>query len=333
MFCGPDLPDRGRHRPDPLLARLPRRQARPGRLAGRVLDHPEDPDYPEAAWGRRVYTIAALYAGDADEGEAVLAAAARAGRDGDRLLRPDALLRPPAAVRYRDPVRPAPLLLEEPLSWRPRRRRDRPLVDGNARRLRQHAVLDLELRRRHRRVEADATAFGDRSMPWMFSIDSIWSGRRGRGEHRLDPRLLGRLEPYSRCGRMYLNFAGPRRGQRASSTRRTFGANYERLEEIKRRYDPTTCSASTRTSRLSPPALGRREASPPPTDRARIGEGPAEEGPSLLPDSLIARASFTHGFPHYPYPNLPMALRPVVNRCANSHQRIDLCSAKVNGWG
>ena len=50
---------------------------------------------------------------------------------------------------------------------------------------------------------------------------------------------------------------------------------------------------------------------------------PPKRGPSLLPDSLTARASFTHGFPHYPNPNLPMALRPVVNRCANSTDRID----------
>ena len=47
----------------------------------------------------------------------------------------------------------------------------------------------------------------------------------------------------------------------------------------------------------------------------------------MLPDSLIARASFTHGFPHYPNPNLPMALRPVVNRCANSPKRIPLQGA------
>ena len=33
---------------------------------------PGDPGYPEAAWGKRVYTIAALFAGDADEGEALL---------------------------------------------------------------------------------------------------------------------------------------------------------------------------------------------------------------------------------------------------------------------
>lgn len=30
---------------------------------------PSDPAYPAAAWGRRVYTIAAMFAGDADEGE------------------------------------------------------------------------------------------------------------------------------------------------------------------------------------------------------------------------------------------------------------------------
>ena len=46
---------------------------------------------------------------------------------------------------------------------------------------------------------------------------------------------------------------------------------------------------------------------------------PPKRGPSLLPDSLIARASFTHGFPHYPNPNLPMALRSVVNRWCEQH--------------
>jgi hypothetical protein len=53
----------------------------------------------------------------------------------------------------------------------------------------------------------------------------------------------------------------------------------------------------------------------------------------LLPDSLIARASFTHGFPHYPNPNLPMALRPVVNRCANSINRIDRLFPLDKGFG
>src|SRR4029078_12472474 len=51
-------------------------------------------------------------------------------------------------------------------------------------------------------------------------------------------------------------------------------------------------------------------------------KAPPERGLPLLTDSLTARASFTSGFPLYPYPNLPMALRSVVNRCANSVKRI-----------
>jgi hypothetical protein len=66
---------------------------------------------------------------------------------------------------------------------------------------------------------------------------------------------------------------------------------------------------------------------------AEIDEGPSEEGPSMLPDSLTARASFTHGFPHYPYPNLPMTLRSVVNRCANSEHMIGPMPPGVNGLG
>src|SRR5579859_449865 len=60
-------------------------------------------------------------------------------------------------------------------------------------------------------------------------------------------------------------------------------------------------------------------------------EAPPKRGLHVLPDSLTARASFTSGFPLYPYPNLPMTLRPVVNRCANSPSRINPCSTGVNG--
>ena len=38
-----------------------------------------DPAYPESAWGKRVYTLAAVYAGDAADGRAAPAAAARTG--------------------------------------------------------------------------------------------------------------------------------------------------------------------------------------------------------------------------------------------------------------
>src|SRR6185436_5377904 len=42
---------------------------------GSVLEFstiPESPDFPERFWGERIFTIASVYAGDADEGERLL---------------------------------------------------------------------------------------------------------------------------------------------------------------------------------------------------------------------------------------------------------------------
>jgi hypothetical protein len=88
-------------------------------------------------------------------------------------------------------------------------------------------------------VPADATAFGDRSQPWLFSIDGIWS----RPEHDAANiswvrRLWSNVRPYSN-GRLYLNFLAGEDGQSAV-IRDAIGADtYQRLVAIKRRYDPT----------------------------------------------------------------------------------------------
>ena len=158
---------------------------------------PHDPGYPEAAWGRRVYTIAAMYAGDADAGRGAAPAAARAGRARDGLLGPDELLRHAAAVRHRHPVRAAPQLLEEPIPGRPARRGDRPHARGQRRTaVSEHAVVDLELRRgdgagprrRHGlRRPVDA-------LDGLVRRDLEHGGRRP-GQHRLVPVVLGAPGP------------------------------------------------------------------------------------------------------------------------------------------
>jgi hypothetical protein len=52
----------------------------------------------------------------------------------------------------------------------------------------------------------DATAFGDRSQPWLFSIDAIWSKREdGVANIAWGRRLWSAMRPYSN-GRLYLNF-------------------------------------------------------------------------------------------------------------------------------
>ena len=72
------------------------------------------------------------------------------------------------------------------------------------------------------RVAADATAFGDRSMPFMLSLDAIW---RGADE---DDANIGwvrsfwqDMQRYS-TGRLYLNFPG--HGEGADLVRDAFGA-------------------------------------------------------------------------------------------------------------
>ena len=285
---------------------------------------PAIPDYPQAAWGQRVYTVAALFAGDPSEGEALLQPLRELA---------DPIVDFSGQMPYRDVQQLFDAVVpfgQHRSYWKSRYLRDlgddaiEMIVAGNERPASPNTLSSIwNFGGATADVEADATAFGDRSMPWMVSIDSIWdTASQDEANIAWTRAFWERLEPFS-DGRLYLNFAG--HGEDNDElTRRTFGPNYERLAAIKGRYDPTNMFRFNQNIRPSPAGVGvdakrtvHRLTAP---DRRRP---PPKRGPSLLPDSLIARASFTHGFPYYPNPNLPMALRPVVNRCANSTVRID----------
>ena len=87
------------------------------------------------------------------------------------------------------------------------------------------------------RVPATATAFGDRSMSFMFSLDAAWS------QPSDDEANIGwvrgvwlDMQRHS-TGRMYLNFPGL--GEWDNLVRDGFGAeSYARLQKVKRAYDP-----------------------------------------------------------------------------------------------
>ena len=88
------------------------------------------------------------------------------------------------------------------------------------------------------RVAADATAFGDRSMPYMLSIDGIWSRPSDDAANIAWVRNFWRDMQRHSTGRLYLNFPG--HGEDDNLVRDAFGAQaYARLQEIKRKYDPT----------------------------------------------------------------------------------------------
>ena len=201
---------------------------------------PAVPDYPEAAWGRRVYTVAALFAGDPDDGAALLQPLLELG---------EPLVDFSGRMAYGDVQQLFDTVIpfgKHRCYWKSRYLSglDDETIDlilaGNERPPSSNTLASIwNFGGATAEVDAAATAFGDRSMPWMVSIDSIWD-RPDQDEENIawTRAFWERLEPYSDRGRIYLNFAG--HGEDNDElTRRTFGPNYGRLADIKRRYDPT----------------------------------------------------------------------------------------------
>jgi FAD/FMN-containing dehydrogenase len=200
---------------------------------------PSTPDYPEEFWGQRCYTIAALYAGDAKEGESLLEPLRGLGPmvadfsnqmaycDVQKLF--DALM---PSGRYRCYWKSHLItdlsdeLIDEAIANAAASPSDR-------------SISSLwNFGGRTAEIEADATAFGDRSFGWMYSLDSVWE------QPSEDAAIINwtreawqRARRFSHGGRLYLNFAG-QDADSAALTRDAFGADYAKLAGIKSTYDP-----------------------------------------------------------------------------------------------
>ena len=196
-------------------------------------------DFPEEHWGKRVYTLACVYNGDAAEGEA--------------LLQPLRELGPMVAdfsgrMNYTDVQKLFDTLMpagEFRCYWKARYLTD--LSDD---------MIDLAMKNALQapsdnsisslwnfggataRVGTQETAFGDRSMGWMYSLDGVWTEARDDAANIAWSRGGWQsAEPYGHHGRAYLNFPGHGEDG-AELTRVTFGENYQRLVGIKSKYDP-----------------------------------------------------------------------------------------------
>ena len=200
---------------------------------------PRDPGYPEEAWGHRVYTIAAAYAGDAAEGEALLQPLRE---QGDMVTDFSGRMPYVEMQQLFDTVIP---FGEYRCYWKSRYLSGLPdsaidrILEGNMAPPSPNTLSSIwNFGGATARPGADDTAFGDRSMPWMFSIDSIWRAASDDEANIAWTRAFwDRMEPDSAGGRLYLNFAGLGEDGEAL-VRRSYGSNFERLVEVKRRYDP-----------------------------------------------------------------------------------------------
>jgi FAD/FMN-containing dehydrogenase len=198
----------------------------------------DDPSIPEHARGRRVVTLAHVYDGPADEGERISMPLRRFG---------EPLADFSGAMPYRllqsiyDPLFPKG---RDRCYWKSTylKALDDNLIAEIIERLTKRPsemtfASVWKFGGAVQRVAADATAFGDRSMPYMLSLDAIWSKPQDDAANIAWVRNFWTDMQHHSTGRLYLNFPG--HGEGDSLVRDAFGAEtYARLQKVKRKYDP-----------------------------------------------------------------------------------------------
>ena len=238
MFCGPAYPEERANEIIPLWRDF--MEAAPDRLSGlaEFSTIPQDPAIPESAWGRRVLALAHVYDGPADEGERVVQPLRSFGE-------------PLVDFSGRMPYRTLQSIYDGLFP----KGRDRCYWKSTyLKGLGDDVIREITARMALRpsemtfasiwkfggavqRVAADATAFGDRSMSFMLSLDAIWSSPDDDGPNIGWVRnFCDDMQRHS-TGRMYLNFPG--HGEGKNLVRDAFGVEaYGRLQKVKRKYDP-----------------------------------------------------------------------------------------------
>jgi FAD/FMN-containing dehydrogenase len=238
FFCGPAYPEE-RARKILALWRDFMAQA-PDELSGlaEFSTIPSDPAFPEHAWGRRVVTLAHVYDGPVEAGDRVTAQLRNFG---------EPLVDFSGAMPYRtiqgmyDALFPKG---RDRCYWKSTYLRELSdqvideIVAGLSERPSEMTFTSIwKFAGAVQRVPTEATAFGDRSMPFMLSLDAIWT-RPDDDDANISwaRRLWTRMQRHS-TGRLYLNFPG--HGEGETLVRDAFGAEtYARLQKIKSKYDP-----------------------------------------------------------------------------------------------
>jgi FAD/FMN-containing dehydrogenase len=215
--------------------------ARHGGLVGSLCEFSTagGEDFPEESRGKRVYTLACVYNGDAAEGETLLQPLRELGgmvtdfsarMDYCDLQQLFDTLMPHGEYRCYWKARYLTELSDDMIDLAMKNALAAP-SDVSISSLWNFGGATAE-------VAAEATAFGDRSMGWMYSLDGGWSDAKDDAANMAWSRDgWESAEPYGHYGRAYLNFPGHGEDGEAL-TRVSFGANYQRLVEVKTKYDP-----------------------------------------------------------------------------------------------
>lgn len=201
---------------------------------------PPAPQFPTAAHGRQVVVVATVYAGEAGEGTRVLETQKHFGEPFGEIA---------GEMPYRvvqaafDPFFPA---TGELLSYWKSLYADAfgdNLIDAVLERASNRSSSDSMVTVQHLggalgRVPVEATAFATRTSPYLISFFGTWRDPSENDRHIAWVRDgWDRLAPLSTRA-VYLNFLADDERDRGALVRAAFGPNYDRLVEIKTKYDP-----------------------------------------------------------------------------------------------
>jgi FAD/FMN-containing dehydrogenase len=204
-----------------------------------VWSIPEHPAFPEPVRNRPVIGIAGMYAGRPEEGEQLFQPLRELGA---ALLDLSGTMPYSAVQSAFDPFFP---WAELRYYWKSAylESMSDEAVDTLARwanvRSSPRSLLSIRhLQGTISRVPAEATAFGDRSAPFLLSIDTTWERSEEDADHIAWTREMWLdMQRFSRGG-TYFNFPGfLEEGERL--LRDSYGANFDRLKKLKQEYDPT----------------------------------------------------------------------------------------------
>ena len=199
---------------------------------------PEVPDFPEAARGRRVVALPALYAGPVEVGQQALEPLRALGTPllDMSAVTPYAVVQtafdalfPKGQLRYYWKSLYVNGLSEEVIDALIPRALERPSASS--------LVAVWQLGGAMSRPSAEATAFGKRDAPFLLSFDSTWADARDDALNIAWTRAFWNDMKRFSPGGVYLNFPGLGEEQ-DELVRAAYGDNYARLAEIKAKYDP-----------------------------------------------------------------------------------------------
>jgi FAD/FMN-containing dehydrogenase len=215
---------------------------------------PAGEPFPPAVWGREVVALPTMYAGPADEGEKILLPVREMGQTLLDLSGPlpfRALQQAfdwvfPAGGRYYWKTTTLPRLDDQAMST--------VLEIGSSRSSPRTMVGIWQMGGAMARVPEEATGYGSRSTPWIVNVDSGWIDPTEDDRHVAFTRAAWEQLQGVSDGGVYLHY-GAR--ETVGQIKKAYGSNYDRLVEIKTRYDPINLfrvtqniqpAADTRTS-------------------------------------------------------------------------------------